>query len=209
MELRQAAFKAREDRTRYLFERYGAYLQGCVLDVGCDRAVLKQLAPSIEYLGIDVGGTPDLQLDLEAVVALPFQDKQFDCVVCSDVLEHLDNLHLMFAELVRVTRGHLVLSLPNCWNVARRPIARGRGHFLHYGLPLDPPQDRHKWFFSISEAVDFLRGQGRRHSIHLKDLHTTEKPRSALIRSLRRALYPNPLHYCNRYAHTLWALIRV
>jgi len=30
---------------------------------------------------------------------LPTVEKKFDCVLCSDVLEHLDNLHHIFGEL--------------------------------------------------------------------------------------------------------------
>jgi hypothetical protein len=67
--------------------------------------------------------------------------------------------------------------------------------------------DRHKWFFTISQAVEFLNSQCQRHALAIEDLHTTEKPRSPLIRGLRRLIYPDPAHYLNRYAHTLWALL--
>ena len=56
---------------------------------------------------------------------------------------------------MRVSRGCIILSLPNNWANARRPIARGRGAIGHYGLPLEPPVDRHKWFFSLAEARQF------------------------------------------------------
>jgi len=205
---RQAVFKTREARTTYLAEHYRPYLKGRILDVGCDQAVLKELIQDIDYFGIDVGGTPDLILDLETIQRLPFADDHFHCVVCSDVLEHLDNLHAMFVELVRVARSHLIISMPNCWNAARRPLSRGRGHFLHYGLPVQRPGDRHKWFFSTSEAEAFLRSQAQHIGLDIVDLHTTEKPRSSLIRNLRRLRYPNQARYLNRYAHTLWALLQ-
>ncbi|MGB5984338.1 MAG: methyltransferase domain-containing protein [Desulfobacterales bacterium] len=207
MKQRQAAFGTREARMEYLAAVYRPYLQGRVLDVGCDRAVLKERVVGIDYLGIDIGGTPDLKINLEQTPSLPFGDNHFDCVVCIDVLEHLDNLHQIFLELVRVSRRYLVLSLPNCWNVARRPISRGYGQFLHYGLPYDPPPDRHKWFFNISEAEAFLRHHCRRQGLNLKEIHTTEKPRGSFIRGTRRLIYRDPARYLNRYAHTLWALI--
>jgi len=39
--------------------------------------------------------------------------------------------------------------------VVRRPIEKGRGTFAFYGLPAQKPQDRHKWFFGLSEAWEF------------------------------------------------------
>ena len=78
---------------------------------------------------------PDLVIDLEKIERLPFDDASFDAVLCSEVLEHLDNLHAMFGELTRVSRRWILISLPNCWTAARRPVQRGRGAIGHYGLP--------------------------------------------------------------------------
>ena len=134
----------------------GLYLRGKVLDVGCDEGHLRGLVPGLDYTGIDVGGSPDVLVDLEAAERLPFPDRAFDTVVCSDVLEHLDSLHRVFGEMVRVSRRWLVISLPNNWTNARRPIERGAGSFAFYGLPADKPVDRHKWFFSLEDAPGAL-----------------------------------------------------
>ena len=119
-----AWFTHRLDRSRFIAGHLRKYVAGKVLDVGCDEAHLRTLVPGIEYTGIDVGGKPDLRIDLEATERLPFDDRAFDSVLCSDVLEHLDNLHRVFGELARVTRRWLVISLPNNWTNARRPIER-------------------------------------------------------------------------------------
>ncbi|MFH1501848.1 MAG: methyltransferase domain-containing protein [Candidatus Eisenbacteria bacterium] len=68
-----------------------------------------------------------MQLNIEEAERLPFADDSFDTALCVDVLEHLDDLHAMFAELVRVSGRRVIVSLPNCWNVARRRIERGGG----------------------------------------------------------------------------------
>lgn len=196
----------RDERARFIARRFARYLTGRVLDVGCDRARLRQLVPGLDYVGIDVGGTPDLVVNLERE-RIPFPDREFDCVVCSDVLEHLDNLHQNFAELVRVARGHLVISLPNNYANARRPVARGRGTLGHYGLPAEPPEDRHKWFFSLGEAADFFRGQVGRHPVELVELFCVERPRPLLVRVVRGLLYAR-VAYLNRYAHSAWAVYR-
>ncbi len=201
------SFPERADRSRYIARRFAPLLRGRVLDVGCDKALLKQLVPGLDYTGIDVAGTPDLVVNLERVPRMPFDESSFDCVVCADVLEHLDNLHHTFSELVRVTRGAIVLSLPNNWANARVPLQRGRGHIGHYGLPVDAPQDRHKWFFNFSEAREFLEGQAKKHPVEVKELFAMERPRARVVRGLRRVAYRSQSAYLNRYAHTLWAVL--
>jgi SAM-dependent methyltransferase len=208
MHVEYVAFNTRISRTEYLVERFGKFLQGKVLDVGCNEAPLRKLMPGLDYTGIDVGGTPDLQVDLESVQNLPFEDGEFDAVVCIDVLEHLDNLHAMFDELVRVAKTHLVISLPNCWSGARKPIERGHGAIGHYGLPITRPVDRHKWFFSLSEAQAFFEDQTQRLPISLVEIEATERPRFPLKRLLRRLRHPEQVRYLNRYAHTLWAVFK-
>ncbi len=195
----------REQRAEFIARRFARYLTGKVLDVGCDKARLRQLVPGIDYLGVDVGGTPDLSVNLEKE-QLPFPDGSFDCVVCSDVLEHVDNLHANFAELARVTRGCIILSLPNNWANARHPIARGRGSIGHYGLPPDLPADRHKWFFNLSEAKEFVEAQAGRYRLIIAEMFTVEKPRPALVRWLRRLRYPIQMSYLNRYSQSLWTV---
>jgi len=201
------SFQTRLQRARYIASRYAERLEGAVLDVGCDSGVLKTLLPAADYIGIDAAGSPDLLINLEKIKELPFETDSFDCVVCTDVLEHLDNFHAVFDELLRVSRRSVILSLPNCWSSARQPIQRGRGHFLHYGLPIEPPQDRHKWFFNITDAIDFLEGQKDRVGFTIRELHVTEKPRAWYRSIWRRLIYMNQRNYLNRYAHTLWAVL--
>ena len=200
-------FKDRSSRSEFIAQRFQSVLNGKILDVGCGKAVLKRLLPLAEYTGVDIGGEPDIQVNLEEAGRLPFPDDSFDCVVCTDVLEHLENLHQIFGELVRVSRRHLIISLPNNWTNARVPIARGRGSFGKYGLPAEKPIDRHKWFFSLSEAADFIQAQTHKFPLVCREMFATEKPRPALVRGARRLRYPVMEHYLNRYAHTVWALL--
>lgn len=202
------AFPTRESRTRFVADRFARYLTpGPVLDVGCFEAPLRALLPQGSYTGIDMAGKPDIVVNLDHVERLPFADGAYACVICIDVLEHLEHLHAIFAELVRVSSRYVVVSLPNCWCDARQPIARGRGHFGHYGLPLQSPPDRHRWFFSLSEAHDFVVGMAQERGLHLEELFVTEKPRPAVVTLIRRALYPG-MAYQNRYSGTLWAVLR-
>lgn len=207
MRVEHVSFQTRSARSEYIVNRFRQFLAGKILDVGCDKALVRTLLPNVDYTGVDVVGDPDIRLNLEDIDELPFDNGAFDCVLCSDVLEHLDNLHHIFGELVRVAKKHLIISLPNNWANARRPIARGKGSFGHYGLPIDPPQDRHKWFFSLSEAINFIKEQGKKYPIAILELHVNEKPRPLLIKAFRRLLYPSQERYLNRYAHTLWCVL--
>jgi SAM-dependent methyltransferase len=201
-------FEARTERPRFLAAQYPVLLAGSLLDVGCDRAVLRERVAPGKYVGMDLSPEADLRQDLMAEPRLAFPDRHFDAVLCSDVLEHLENLHQIFDELVRVTRGHLLVTLPNNWNSARLRLARGYGSIAHYGLPLEKPADRHRWFFSLSEAEEFFRGQAPRLGLELVELRVLEKPRPALVRLARRALAGDGVRYRNRFAHTLACLYR-
>ncbi len=209
MKVEYGSFPDRSKRSEYIARRFAPLLQGKVLDVGCDLALLRKLLPRAEYTGIDIGGLPDLTINLEKIDQLPFDDRSFDGVICSDVLEHLDNLHHTFGELVRVCRGHIIISLPNNWANARRPVRRGKGSIGHYGLAVDPPPDRHKWFFNLSEAAGFIEGQARKHPVVIEELYAMEKPRLGLLRLVRRLLNGSQIRYLNRYAHTLWAVLSI
>lgn len=205
MHVEYLAMTQRDQRAEFIARRFARYLKGRILDVGCDKARLKQLVPGIDYVGVDVGGTPDLVVNLEKE-KLPFADNSFDGIVCSDVLEHLDNLHANFDELIRVTRNHVILSLPNNWANARKAIERGRGSFSHYGLPANPPRDRHKWFFCLTDAEGFITAQAQRHHLTITEMFAVEKPRPLLVRKLRQLRHPKQSAYLNRYSHSLWVV---
>mgnify|MGYP005834937139 FL=1 len=201
------SFNQRAIRSRYIAETYESLLHGDILDVGCWEADLREAVNNSDakYTGIDFGGRPDIEANLEKLDRLPFEDSQFDCVVCTDVLEHLENLHFIAGELARVSKKHLIISLPNNWVNARQPIARGRGSVDKYGLPIEAPKDRHKWFFNLSEARAFLEGYAEKYELKLLEMHVTEKPRPALVRFWLKLGKPAQEAYLNRYAHTIWA----
>ena len=134
---------------------------GAVLDVGCRSGNLRWvLGGRIErYVGVDLVPPADVVADLET--GLPFEDRTFDVTVALDVLEHTNDLHAAFDELARVTRRALVLSLPNCYEAGTRlKILFGRPLGGKYGLPVAPPQDRHRWFFSLADAARFVHDYG-------------------------------------------------
>lgn len=199
------SFPTRESRSEFVADHFSQYLDGTVLDVGCFEAPLRDLLKAATYTGIDFCGNPDLKIDLETMTRLPFDKDSYRAVLCIDTLEHLENLHFVFDEVVRVSSQFIIASLPNCWCDARCPIEKGRGQFGHYGLPTTRPQDRHKWFFSMSEAREFTDAKARAHGIEIIEQFVAEKPRPAITRWLRSIRYSGN-RYQNRYARTLWTV---
>jgi SAM-dependent methyltransferase len=162
-------FTDRKAKARYVWLKYQTILCGKILDVGADECHLKNYLPvPTNYWGIGLGGHPDQRVDLEKE-SIPFAQNSFDCVLCLDVLEHLENIHAVFDELCRVTRRYVILSLPNPWSDFFQMLRVGDyqpGHPMKfYGLPPEPPPDRHKWFFSYEEALRFILYRAERNQM--------------------------------------------
>jgi len=139
----------------YVFNKYQPILTGKVLDVGGDQGHLRSFIN--DYTNIDRSNTADIKLDLEKS-KIPFNDNTFDCVLCLDVLEHLDNIHDVFDDLCRVTKKWLIVSLPNCKPFSIRPW---RKLPRHYGLGVEKPEDRHKWYFYFYETIRFVKHKAK------------------------------------------------
>jgi ubiquinone/menaquinone biosynthesis C-methylase UbiE len=126
--------------------------RGRALEVGCGEGVLadRMRRHNAEVLALDL---PDAGLRAEwrryhgprflhaSADALPFADGQFDLVVAAEVLEHLPDPVGGLAEMARVGRRHLVLSVPrepifrSCNLVAGRYVAdlgNTPGHLNHW-----------------------------------------------------------------------------
>lgn len=129
---------------------------GSVLDVGCRSRQLKDALPkeTVDYMGMDLYPPADVVGNLGT--GLPFDEASADTVVALDVLEHTDNIYNSFAELCRVARNHVLIGLPNLYEISgRKRFLLGQQVSGKYGLPTNPPKDRHRWFFSFREALSF------------------------------------------------------
>jgi len=143
--------------------------RGSVLDIGCRSGGFERALPAagVRYVGLDLSPPAHVVGKLDA--GLPFQDASSDTVVALDVLEHTDDIHHSFAELCRVARNHVLVVLPNLYDISYRlKFLLGRGPSSKYGLPLEPPADRHRWLFSFGEAKRFTHALGRRHGFDVK-----------------------------------------
>lgn len=133
---------------------------------GGKRHLEKSLGmPGTKVYEIDMQGECDLQVNLDELTALPFEDGAFDVVCAFDVLEHLEHFHLINAEIFRVAKDYVLISLPNSASeVFYAPLRNhpqeqpdmNRGVFsIFYGLPLAPPNDRHRWWLYFQDIIRY------------------------------------------------------
>jgi 2-polyprenyl-3-methyl-5-hydroxy-6-metoxy-1,4-benzoquinol methylase len=126
-----------------------------LLDVGCGEGVVTQRMAAVSgaaTVGVDLGSDELLaewaRRSSERVYFrpgsaydLPFDDGSFDCVCALEVLEHLERPRAAIAELARVSRSTLLLSVPRepLWRAAHmlagrdlRRLGNTPGHINHW-----------------------------------------------------------------------------
>jgi 2-polyprenyl-3-methyl-5-hydroxy-6-metoxy-1,4-benzoquinol methylase len=127
-----------------------------VLDVGCGEGVLTvEWAERLRdgrVVGIDLDDPklraewerrrrPNLEFRAEEATRLSFADDEFDLAAAIEVLEHVPEPEATLAEMARVARGHLLVSVPRepLWrglNMARgaywRDLGNTPGHVNHW-----------------------------------------------------------------------------
>ncbi|MCD4782184.1 MAG: class I SAM-dependent methyltransferase [Candidatus Omnitrophica bacterium] len=198
-------YNSREERAEYIWKKYGMFLPESVLDVGCGNAYLRKHITN-NYAGVDFTGNPDIRIDLEQG-ELPFIDNSFYSVVCTDVLEHLENIHKIFWELIRVSKRYVIISLPNNWTPIFEYILTGKANLHYYGLPLEKPIDRHKWFFNYEDAINFIYGIAEKMDMDVLVCEPYHGPRGRTLKKILPAIATNSNKVNNVIAMALWAVL--
>lgn len=66
----------------------------------------------VAFLSTVVDGGGPFQVQQADVTSLPFADEQFDCVIASEILEHLTDPSSAASELLRVTSNVVICTVP-------------------------------------------------------------------------------------------------
>lgn len=155
-------YNDRESRSKFIAKTFKKYIESPLLDVGSSENFLKNYIPNnIKYVSVDITGTPTYKIDLEKEGLSHFKDNSFNTVICTEVLEHLNNLHDVFDDICRVSNKYVILSLPNNWLYFKFMLIKSKGDLKFYGLPVEKPIDRHKWFFNYDQALNFIIKRGK------------------------------------------------
>ena len=132
-----------------------------VLDVGCGSGALVAAlrAEGIEAYGLELQGDrietallpsarPYVTL-YDGSVPLPYAERSFESVVCAEVLEHIVGFEAVIAELYRVARTAVLVTVPDC-----SAIPRGHAHFV---VPWHLLESTHVNFFNQHSLEQCLR----------------------------------------------------
>lgn len=135
-----------------------------VLDAGCGEGVvaerLRAALPGAELTGIDLRAeaiaaarrrVPDARFAVGDACAPAFGDGAFDLVVCTEVLEHLDDPRRALRELLRVSRGRVLVTVPHEPLFRLGNLARGR-HARRLGST-----PGHRWAWSRAGFLALVR----------------------------------------------------
>src|SRR5689334_24183820 len=145
------------------FDRLGVGAGTKVIDVGCgagrhsfeayrrgadvvafdqDAAELNNVQTMFRAMADSGQVPPSAQAEAVAgdALALPYPDETFDCVIASEILEHIPDDDSAIAELTRVlkTGGNLAVSVPRwlperlCWLLSEEYHSNEGGHVRIY-----------------------------------------------------------------------------
>lgn len=135
-----------------------------ILDAGCgegftlQRLMQEGMGEKIEGIeyskeAISFGKKlfPHLTINHGSVYDLPYKDNSFDLIICTEVLEHLEEPAKALGEMLRVSGKYLIISVPNEPLFMLSNFLRGK-NVMHFGN--DPEHIQHWTIFSFQR---FLR----------------------------------------------------
>ena len=128
--LSSLAHQLRSETARLLLGRDDAR----VLDIGCGAKPYLPLVASYaeHYVGVDAADGPDVD-HVAPAENLPLEDESFDLVLCTQVLEHVQDPAAVLSEIHRVLRPH------------GAALISTHGVFLYHPDPPDTDGDYWRW----------------------------------------------------------------
>lgn len=115
------------------------YAHGKLLDIGCgEKPYKKMVVPYVdEHIGLDHEDTLHNKSNVDlfgTAYNIPVDDEEFDTILCSAVLEHLEEPKKAIAEAYRVLKkgGYAIYTVPLFWHLHEEP--RDFFRYTKYGL---------------------------------------------------------------------------
>ena len=133
------------------------FFKGNVLDVGCGLSPFKfMLDPSqTKYFGIDIADAEKFDYKNPDITPfngedIPFKNDEFDGVLCTEVLEHVQNYQKLIDEMYRVMKkgSKAIITIP--WSA--------RYHYIPYDFFRYTPSSLKTMFKQFSEVKIQNRG---------------------------------------------------
>lgn len=108
--------------------KYRHALTGRMMDYGCGQSPYKALFSHTDYTGVDTHRSGFPEADKHADVFLeedriPFADRYFNAILCTEVFEHVFDLPGTLKELHRVLKpgGKMLITCPFIWELHEEP----------------------------------------------------------------------------------------
>jgi len=98
---------------------FGSY----VLDIGAGKAHFKTLLKNMNYLAMDFFDYEPINVVTDITKQLPFQSNKFDCLILSNVLEHVSEPQALLKECLRILKkdGILLMTVPFFIKIHQEP----------------------------------------------------------------------------------------
>jgi len=183
-------FQSYWQRRRHHITVNWARRSGRILDAGCGSSLIVQSLNNAIGMEYNFGklrylshhGIPLLR---GSAFALPFKDESFDCVISSQVIEHIPYDEVLFSEMRRVLRpgGMLILGTPDYATIGWRIIEPTYGYLLPGGYA-----DEHITHYTREKLTDILT----RHGFKVDEVKYVV--RSELIMRCSKEALPTPQH---------------
>ena len=148
------------NRVEFVTNKLGKLNGDIILDLGCRDMILKKfLEGHFEYFGIDHSDTKENNSDLinhNLENGMPENIKKPDIIVALDVLEHIENIHLVFNQLFKISNKKIVVALPNMGyykfrlNFLISGVLSGKYLFSEKKI-----LDRHRWIPNFKSIENF------------------------------------------------------
>lgn len=152
-------------RRRHRIATFWARNAGRTLDVGCGSSLIIQSLNNAIGLDYNLGKVRFLRRYAIPVLrasafALPFKDESFDCLISSEVIEHVPYDYALFTEMRRVLRtgGTLIIGTPDYATLGWRTIEPIYGFLMPGGY-----RDEHITHYTRQSLTEILNRSGFSH----------------------------------------------